>query len=88
MNVVYLVACLWSATRLSAFPIKIMASTTIRMTTVAGTQVQGLSVIVSGLVASFIIVPKDGGPAGSPKPKKESPVSNQYFQQKQALLQQ
>ena len=87
MNVVYLVACLWSATRLSAFPIKIIASTTIRMTTVAGTQVQGLSVIVSGLVASFIIVPKDGVPAGSPKPKKDL-FLNQYYQQKQALLQQ
>ena len=85
MNVVYLVACLWSATRLSAFPIKIIASTTIRMTTVAGTQVQGLSVIVSGLVASFIIVPKDGVPAGSPKPKKESPVSKPIFPAKTSV---
>ena len=55
------------------------------MTTVAGTQVQGLSVIVSGLVASFIIVPKDGVPAGSPKPKKESPVSKPIFPAKTSV---
>ena len=49
------------------------------MTTVAGTQVQGLSVIVSGFVASLIIVPKEGVPAGSPNPKKKSPVSSPIF---------
>lgn len=49
------------------------------MTTVAGTQVQGLSVIVSGFVSSLIIVPKEGVPAGSPNPKKESPVSSPIF---------
>lgn len=85
MNDVHLKDCLWSATRLSAFPIKIMASTTVKITTVAGTQVHGLSVIVSGLVASFIIVPKDGVPAGSPKPKKESPVSNPIFPAKTSV---